>query len=304
VSLVLPSIIKGPVLELEPPASVDPVDLIITNVTTGRSLTIEIPAGWGGGDLTLDFAALLVTDSGGVDRSSFVSPADHGLWTSQPMIGGVNDLTLKARDGREGTAKSVLSAGPGTVVEDATVGTKAWSLIEGVKVEDGQIAGAPMSGGPVTTKFIKATDYGFALPEGGTGVTIEGVEALIKRGTESGGIVDADLYLVKGGAIKTATTNKASTNAWPRGHADVEGKNATGLLTATYGGPTDLWGNTLSPADVISNGIGLAFACKTGPSGNGVALIDVMKLRIYYAFVAAAVDYAANATLRWRAGYV
>jgi hypothetical protein len=295
-TILTPPIIRGPILELELPASAHAINLIIRNNTTGKTMTLKLPEGWAGDGLLLDFAARTISDSKGIDRSAFVSPTDNALWTPEPLIAGVNDLELEARDGREGTGLVVSSVGPGTVIDDTSVGTKEWTELGGAKVEGGgEPARCNLSDTIVTTShYIKATNYGLVLPDGGVGVTPKGVKFTVRRAVSGGGALDVNAFLVKAGEIRSGTTNKANGKSW-----STEGV----FELIDYGGTADLWGNSVSAADALNAGFGFALACKA-PTTSGIAKIDAVKLALYYDFAPAATGYVAKGTVRFARGYV
>ena len=88
---------------------------------------------------------------------------------------------------------------------------------------------------------------------------------------QSPGIVDNVVSLVKAGNV--VGDNKASFVPW-----------STTLLAITYGGPTDLWGTTWSPAEVNSDDFGVVVAANRENNGNKVriATVDSMQITVYY----------------------
>jgi hypothetical protein len=97
VSLILPTDSRGPILDLELPESEAAVELVVRNKTTGKTLTINLPAEYEGGDLRLDWYRRTVRDQDEVDRSAWLDPNDLELWTATaPIVAGVNDLAIEA----------------------------------------------------------------------------------------------------------------------------------------------------------------------------------------------------------------
>ena len=137
----------------------------------------------------------------------------------------------------------------GTVVDDASTGTAVWSnLTNGTSSNDLYITAGPATN--ATTHYLKATSFGFTVP---TDATITGVTVNIERsqsGTASDAR-DASVKLVKASAV--VGTDKANTTLeWAAG-VDA---------TAIYGSSADLWGTTLTPADVNSASFGVAISAK------------------------------------------
>jgi hypothetical protein len=119
------------------------------------------------------------------------------------------------------------------------------------------------------TPYLKLTNFGFTVP---TGATVAGVTAGIRKYdlVGGGGIFDDEVKLVK--ATVVGGTNRAVGSAW-----------LSTLTVTQYGGPADLWGNTLTPADVNSSGFGVAI------SANGASQpeVDGAYLQITYTMTVA-----------------
>ncbi len=148
---------------------------------------------------------------------------------------------------------------PAGVVDNGATGTLAWVVLEGATTIGGDITFASGFG---TTHHLEVTDFGFAVPGA---ATITAVTVNITRTTLTGTVVDSLVRLIKGGVV--AGNNNASPARWP-----------TNNLTAQiYGG--DLWGTTLTPADVNASDFGVSIAAtETG----GWAQIDSVRIRVNY----------------------
>lgn len=104
-----------------------------------------------------------------------------------------------------------------------------------------------------------------------TGATIIGIElrAELRQSGSGQGIVDL-VKLIKGGT--TTGDNKT----------DIYNLTATGVKR-TYGGPTDLWGLTLSDTDVNASNFGFRLGFTEVDAEDDVVIrIDVVEIRIYY----------------------
>ena len=100
-SLLLPGEARGPRLDLELPESLQARDVVVENLTTSKSLTLELPANWDGDDLTLDWHRRTITDQTGVDRSDLLSASDNGLWAGVGafVLGASNDIRIEVQGG-------------------------------------------------------------------------------------------------------------------------------------------------------------------------------------------------------------
>lgn len=96
-TLITPDNVRGPILDLELPASQPPIALAVRNLTSGRSLALNLPEGWGGERIRLDFRQQTITAPGGADRSALLDSEDNALWRlPEPLVAGPNDLEVEA----------------------------------------------------------------------------------------------------------------------------------------------------------------------------------------------------------------
>ncbi len=134
---------------------------------------------------------------------------------------------------------------PGTVVDDATIGTKTWSNPGNATSSNDIRATASNLSGLAATHYLMATNFGFSIPGS---ATIDGVVLEIEKShTSTGNDKDGVVKLVKGGTVQG--NNYASTTVnW-----------TTTDTYYTYGtSTTDLWGLTLTPSDINSSTFGAA----------------------------------------------
>lgn len=122
------------------------------------------------------------------------------------------------------------------------------------------------------SEMLKGTNFGFAVP---SNATIVGVVATLTRSGGSGlglPIVDGHVWLVKAGVVQTGGTDQSTGSTWTANFVDKS-------LPA---GTSDLWGTTLTYADVNDPGFGVAWQAKdTGITGS-TAAVDALALTVYY----------------------
>lgn len=161
------------------------------------------------------------------------------------------------------------------MADDAAVGTKAWTNPGNVAASDNTYATLTCTAGTLaeTTHYIKATNFGFAVP---SGATINGITVSIERKASLSEVSkyfkDSTVSLVKGGTVSGA--NKAATaTAWPTSDA-----------VATYGGAADLWTLTLTDSDVNTSTFGVVLSCLMRDRfGSGVTgSVDLITITIDY----------------------
>ncbi|MBW8050215.1 MAG: hypothetical protein FVQ77_07730 [Cytophagales bacterium] len=160
----------------------------------------------------------------------------------------------------------------GTVVNDAGTGTLPWltpNQAEG-SLNDNIWAEAAGFGANEISNFLKATNYGFAITNSDS---IQGIEMAVEWHKSGGTITDDQIFLVVGGVIQTGAVNQANGTLLSDPFDGI----------ATYGGPLDTWGTTLSEVDVNNIGFGVAIAVtKVGGGLAQTAFVDRIFIRIYY----------------------
>jgi hypothetical protein len=154
---------------------------------------------------------------------------------------------------------------PGTVADDATVGTKAWSTPNNAKTSNNVYTTAGFDGGSLITQYLKATNFGFTIP---TGVTINGIIVSIQNKAEGGNNeCDNEVKIVKSdGSI--GSTNKASATKW-----------LTTKSTFTYGTSSDLWGESWDSSKINNANFGVVLSAKGTDPG---FYVDYISITVYY----------------------
>ena len=145
-----------------------------------------------------------------------------------------------------------------------------WSNPGFITVDDFNYASVNLNDGD-NSRFLRGRDYGFTIP---AGATINGIEVSIMRRSSSnaGGnsIDDNTLRLVKGGTA--VGNNLASATDWP-----------TTMTAANYGGPTNLWGTTWTPAEINNANFGVSLSVENESNfSNRIAYVDYIQITVYY----------------------
>jgi hypothetical protein len=158
--------------------------------------------------------------------------------------------------------------GPETVENNALGGGKAWVNPANAKLSDNVYATCEISTALVDTQTLFAKKFGFAIPGG---AVITGIVAEIERKAPAGATVnDWSVKLAKAGVL--SGTDHAKATYWPESDT-VE----------TYGSSTDLWGLTLTPADVNAEGFGIGLrAINVVTIAAANLTVDAIKLTVYY----------------------
>ena len=154
------------------------------------------------------------------------------------------------------------------------IGTVPWQNPSEIVTPGSPYATATLTQGSLYSNYLQGTQYGFSIPDD---VTISGIEVLVNRRVDdhNAGIMDNEVRLVKEGAI--VGDNHAITTTWP-----------VDFTMVTYGGPTDLWGVSWTPAEINSPDFGVALAAFRNNNSSNLrfAVVDSMQVTVYYGYTA------------------
>lgn len=146
-----------------------------------------------------------------------------------------------------------------------------WRNLEALQAEGQDPArdGATLTlvNNPYRDRLI-ADDFRFSIPDD---ATITGITVHVRRAADRLDVaVDDSVRLTSADGIRA--TDRSSPLKW-----------STELQEITYGGPTDLWGEPWSPADVNSPDFGVALSVAyTQTAGNGRAYVDIVYATVHY----------------------
>lgn len=159
---------------------------------------------------------------------------------------------------------------PGFLDSKADSGDSAWASVNQAQNSENKYAEVSLDPAAMS-QFLTATEFGFDIPDD---ATVTGVELLLERKrtalSGSGTINDHTIRLLKDGAL--SGTNKAADLDWPSAE-----------LTLSYGGESDAWGLTFSPADIDKSTFGVAVRVKNvATKAEMMAQVDSILLRVYF----------------------
>ena len=151
-----------------------------------------------------------------------------------------------------------------------------WSNITSANTADGVFAKSLITGANKTTQNLDFKGWGFqstnyTLPNYiPSNAVLNGIEVIInERKSDRGTIRDNEITLLKNGSA--IGTNKAKTNTWTATTTSVK-----------YGGATDLWGTTWTPADLFNANFGLRLSAKNKGGKDVQAEIDNVTIKLYF----------------------
>lgn len=165
---------------------------------------------------------------------------------------------------------------PTSGVNDTSIGTTAWTNPGNVTASENTRATVTLAKNSGVSQAIKATGFGFAIPADAQidGITVEW-ETSENGDAAAGGIKDNAVRIVKAGTI--GATDLSNTTFWvaPASEAFV-----------TYGGATNLWGETWTAADINDTTFGAAISAKnikvSGGGANETANVDSVRITVSY----------------------
>jgi hypothetical protein len=117
-----------------------------------------------------------------------------------------------------------------------------------------------------SSEYLVVDGLGLGIP---AGATIRGISATVARESEGTLVEDLAVRLVRAGVIQS--TDRADPGRW-----------LSVLVYATYGGATDLWGGTWTPADINHPDFGLAFAVQRTSGPGDIAYVDHVRVIVQY----------------------
>lgn len=217
------------------------------------SLTTQAAAGTGGASVSTAHKTVTASSE---DPGAFTSTSEQ--WVAFTLLFG-----------EYGTYDVTIANDP-TGSNDNSYGTLAWSNPTNVSARDEVYVTRTLSG-LASTNYLKALDYGMAIP---SGALILGIKVGVKKyrtGGSAGAARDDVVRLVKGGTVVGNNYADTGTN-W-----------ATTDDTYAYGGAGDLWGTTWTDTELNAADFGVVFSAKGSTSGTDrVVNVDNIRVVVYY----------------------
>jgi hypothetical protein len=165
------------------------------------------------------------------------------------------------------------SAGPnsGSIFSNVSIpgSCKSWGNFKAGDSDDAYASYDSLTGAdPCYSDYLKVTGFNFSVPGS---VSIKGILVEVERSDRFQRTADYRVRIVKGGVIGNA--ERSTGAAYPA--ADTY---------ETYGGCTDLWGETWTPADFNSSNFGVAIAAIRTANGSNEGIVDHIRITICYNF--------------------
>lgn len=155
-----------------------------------------------------------------------------------------------------------LGAGTGSQVSNP-IGSNNWTNVTNITASDDAYATCALT---ATSHYAKGDNFGFSIP---SGATIDGIVVeweLSKTGT--GNVFVDQIKIVKGGTV--GSTDKTDLSTF-----------ATTDTVKSFGGASDLWGETWTDSDINASNFGCVLSCFK-ITGTPTARIDYVRVTVYY----------------------
>lgn len=172
----------------------------------------------------------------------------------------------------QGPNSTSVATGTGYTIQiTGSVGTGTGTLSTAMSASGGTAGGFGYGVNFPSSNPLNCTGFGFSIPGGSTINGIQ-VEERVQTGGVTADVLTTKAELIKGGVTQTGT-NRASNNPW---------QNVFTYLS--FGGSSDLWGNTWTSSDINASNFGVLFDCTGGTNfkESGNAQIDHVRITITY----------------------
>jgi large repetitive protein len=164
---------------------------------------------------------------------------------------------------------------PGTLVDATGVGTLTWSSPGNAASSNNVYASFAHNATSYTTShYLKATNFGFTIPEGST---INGIAVSIERkvgGSDPRNVLDTYVCIVKANGSIGSTNKGDLTTSWPASDT-----------VKSYGSTSDLWGETWTDSDINDADFGVVLSAKSrtlAGEGSCVGYVDFISITVTY----------------------
>ena len=193
-----------------------------------------------------------------------VSIISNVMGNPKANIGSIFGTTGWAGGGGGTPASQGPLAGTSPATVDTSIGSQNWNSLENLF--------SPSSYSTTSLEFTNNRSYyivgkgfGFSIP---TGATINGIVVTLEARSFFGEARDYSVKIVKNNII-------TGTNKYILGSLSI-----ALFANRTYGGSTDLWGETWTAADINSSNFGIAYSVESTYITKATIPVDVRNLRI------------------------
>lgn len=153
--------------------------------------------------------------------------------------------------------------------------SQQWTDITNVQLDDESYAtfgNLPGTAGS-HTDYLVASDFGFLIP---AGTIINGIKVEVKCSDSNSRTSDYSVRIVNPGNITTTGVEKATGTPYPAVDDYI-----------SYGGPTDLWGESWDYKSIDNNQFGVTIAAQRNSSDDIITAgrVNNIRITVYYTFI-------------------
>lgn len=161
---------------------------------------------------------------------------------------------------------------PSSASNDATSGTVDWNSVNNVLTDnDSNTNVSGFNCGSCVSQYLKVNNFGFSIP---SDATIDGILLEVRKLKNNGpAVYDNEVKIVKADGT-FGTEDKALLDNW----------STSSYQTSSYGGVSDLWNETWTPADINDPDFGAVMNVQLSGDEESFsnAQVDYMRITVYY----------------------
>jgi hypothetical protein len=160
----------------------------------------------------------------------------------------------------------VATHSPDAAFQQTVTGSVAWQNVDNARLSDDQYAdtASAMASGKITN-LLKVSAFSFALP---ANAVVTGVQVDIERSAPAGAIKDQEVRVQVGGKPSPNALDKSA--AWDTSDA-----------SASYGGPSELWGEAeIKVSDVNATDFGVSLTATA--TASDTPKVDAISITVYF----------------------
>lgn len=120
--------------------------------------------------------------------------------------------------------------------------------------------------GTAPSDYLQATNFGFSIPGG---ATIDGIQAFFEHRCDNDDIIVQNVFLLIGGVA--SGSDKGASNNVPTSDAET-----------SFGGVSDLWGLTPTPAEINASNFGVEIQYMNGGVADDTIRVDYIRMAVTY----------------------
>ncbi|MBA7652829.1 hypothetical protein ES703_60668 [subsurface metagenome] len=163
-------------------------------------------------------------------------------------------------------ASQTRSAGLGQSIVSGNI---PWTTPTNIYTSNNVYAWAGLSRNDITY-WLRATTFGFAIPDG---ATIDGIVVEIEKKATGNGVIDNSVKIVAAGSEQG--DEKAAAGYWSTTESYI-----------SYGGVDDLWGLGWNSAGINASNFGVSIIARHTLTDPQAAYVDHIRITVYYTEVA------------------